>query len=72
MVKLFFSRLALYSGYICFGYSLAYFTKMSPKHKHEEFFYTSILNSRFENCFFVAIMIAGLLCLIVSSELNDV
>lgn len=72
MVKLFFSRLTLYSGYICFGYSLAYFSKISPKNISEQYFYESILNSRFENCFFAAIMIIGLLCLVVSSELNDV
>lgn len=72
MVKLFFSRLTLYSGYICFGYGLAYFSKISPRNKSEEYFYESILNSKFESSFFMAIMIIGILCLVVSSELNDV
>jgi hypothetical protein len=72
VVKLFFSRLTLYGGYICFGYSLAYFSKISPRNKSEQYFYESILNSKFESSFFAAIMIVGLLFIIVSLEFNDV
>jgi hypothetical protein len=71
VAKYFLSKAFIYFGYILFAYSFSFLVKRNVELRGIK----KVLENRnltFEEIFFACIMISSIVCIVISSELNDV